>query len=186
MLKVFHIMHKETFDFVARHTSGKFFENVLEIGGLDVNGSVRDIIVADNWHTIDIQPGPGVDEVANAATWRPPKIYDLVLCLEVFEHTPEWPQILRTIGAASDAQTTVLITAACDPRPAHGAYGHHTPLPGEYYANVVPEDLDFYVDSIWGQPYELTELPRGDVRVFIPGGRELVEMRWERDNWEED
>ena len=70
--------------------------NVLEIGSLDINGSVRPMFkpFQGNYVGIDMQEGPGVDIVADAAKFINFEAYDVVVCAEVFEHTPDWKQII--------------------------------------------------------------------------------------------
>jgi SAM-dependent methyltransferase len=64
---------------------------VLEIGALNINGSVRDIFEQDEVLYIgtDMMAGPGVDTVIDGHDLMDlyePKSFDLVICLETFEH----------------------------------------------------------------------------------------------------
>lgn len=157
-------MHAEVIQFIM--DEGRFppAHDVLEIGGLNVNGHVRNLIMHKSWHCVDISSGSMVDEVADAAEWEPPRPYDLVLCLEVFEHTPRWREIVSTIAKATDCMGRAIITCAIDPRPAHGAYGEHQPRPGEYYANPDPAEL---TEVLCGEFAEVrvSTLDRGDFRA---------------------
>jgi hypothetical protein len=162
-------MHLETFQFVKDHVWGRAFGRVLDIGGRDVNGSVRPLILADHYWTIDIADGPAVDEVTNAVGWRPDEPYDLVLCLEVFEHTPEWRGILETISASLRPGGEALITCACDPRAPHsGSTGGALP-PGEWYENIVAAELQEEA-RVWFGEVTLDILGRGDVRLHAVKG----------------
>lgn len=60
---------------------------VVEVGSLDINGSVRPLLRGvGHHHGLDLVAGPGVDEVADASTWVPPRAYDLAVSAEVLEH----------------------------------------------------------------------------------------------------
>jgi hypothetical protein len=133
--------------------------HVLDIGGRDVNGNVRAALPgALSWTTVDIAPGQGVDIVANAATWTPDRTYDLVLCLETFEHTDEWPDIVRTIKRALSPDGYAILTMAGPGRAPHSAVDGQALRPGEYYGNVSSDDLwnvlhdegftDIHVDTL--------------------------------------
>jgi len=135
-------MHEEARAYVEAQRSDEQLA-VLEIGGRWINGGVRDLFPnADPYVSLDITEGPGVDVVANAATWEPDRTYDLIVCTEVFEHTPEWPAILSTMAAACRAGGRLVLTMAGPRRSPHGASGGPWE-PGEFYENVHPSDLRY-------------------------------------------
>lgn len=81
---------------------------VLEIGSLDVNGSVREAFPGVPWVGIDNQPGKGVDKVMDGrgalAEWGH-YAFDLVCCCEALEHDPRpwevwklFPRLVRAGG----------------------------------------------------------------------------------------
>lgn len=82
--------------------------SVLDLGGRNVNGSLKDLFVTNDWTAIDSTEGDGVDIVADARTWTPDRFYDLVLSTEVFEHLPGWPAVLATAERALKAGGPVL------------------------------------------------------------------------------
>lgn len=134
-------MHPEAREWVSRYASADPI-SVLDIGGRDINGTSRDLFAAAEYTVLDIAAGPGVDIVADAATWTPDREYDLVLCTEVFEHTPSWPQICATAHKACRPGGRVVLTMAGPGRPEHSAVdGGWTLHPGEHYANIHPHDL---------------------------------------------
>jgi SAM-dependent methyltransferase len=119
---------------------------VLDIGGRNVGGtwggSVRGLFPgATDYHVLDIEAGPDVDFVADASTWTPPRAYDVVVAVECFEHTHRWPQICATAFRALIPGGRLVATMAGPGRPPHGALGGPAPAPGEWYANVGPDDL---------------------------------------------
>lgn len=134
-------MHSEAFEYVERFRSNAELD-VLDIGGRNVNGTVRDLFPNADYTALDILPGEGVDIVANAATWSPDRTYDLIVCTEVFEHTEEWSQILKVAAAACKPSGRIILTMAGPGRPEHSAIDGGPMRPGEHYGNVAPEDLE--------------------------------------------
>jgi 2-polyprenyl-3-methyl-5-hydroxy-6-metoxy-1,4-benzoquinol methylase len=117
---------------------------VLDLGGRDINGSARDAFPnATRYTVLDILPGDGVDVVANAATWEPDREYDWIVAAEIFEHTAEWPAIVRTAYKACAPGGRFIVTTAGPGRPPHsGIDGLFRLHPGEHYANVPAHELE--------------------------------------------
>jgi hypothetical protein len=158
-------MHEQARAYVEARGSDEHLA-VLEIGGRWINGGVRDLFPnADPYRSLDIVDGPGVDIVANAATWTPDQVYDVIVCTEVFEHTPEWPEILRTAAAACRAGGRIVLTMAGPGRSEHGADGGPR-LAGEHYANVHPDELREQMLAAGWTSVEVDYLPSpGDTRA---------------------
>lgn len=118
---------------------------VLDLGGRNINGTPRPLFPnAILWSCLDILPGPGVDIVADGATWNPAgQVWDVVIACELFEHTPVWPAICRTAYAACRPGGRFIITTAAPGRPVHsGIDGQFRLYPGEHYANVPASELE--------------------------------------------
>lgn len=111
---------------------------VAEFGSRDVNGSARELILADHWYGVDLVEGPGVDEVCPAELWasNPGPAPDTILCLEVLEHTPEGAAIVRNAYRQLRAGGVFIVTAASPRRTPHGADGSRLPGPQEHYQGV--------------------------------------------------
>lgn len=134
-------MHDAVMAYVGRFATEDTLA-VLDIGGRNLNGSTRRLFLgADPYRVLDIRPGVGVDIVADAATWEPDQVYDLVLCTEVFEHTPEYPAICATVHRALRPGGRFVVTCAGPGRSAHSGIEATALQPGEYYQNVSPADL---------------------------------------------
>lgn len=113
--------------------------DVLDLGGRTINSTVHELFTGKPV-VVDIVAAPDVDIVANAATWTPDREYGCVLATEVFEHTAEWPDIVRTAWMALEPDGVFIGTCASRARPPHSATGG--PLEeGEFYENVNPQAM---------------------------------------------
>lgn len=134
-------MHAEALAWVTRYATTDEV-SVLDLGGRDVNGTVRDLFPnATQYVVLDIVAASNVDIVADAATWVPDQQYDVVVCTETFEHTPEWRSICATAYRACRPGGLLIATMAGPERPGHSAVDGGALRPGEYYGNIDPEDL---------------------------------------------
>lgn len=142
-------MHKEPYDFVQEHfnnwlnTYQTDHISVLEIGSLDINGSVRPIFSGkvSSYLGIDMQEGPGVDLVADAAYFEMPDPVDIIVCCEVFEHASEWKKIIKNCYHNLSPRGILIATAAGEGRPPHSAIDEKPIRPWEHYANIGAWDL---------------------------------------------
>lgn len=156
-------MHAGAYNYVAQVVSDHGpFAKVLEIGGRDINGSVRPLFGGADYTSLDIESGPGVDVVADAATWKAPKPYDAVVCCEVLEHTADADRIIDAARRATRRGGVVIVTAACPPRAPHSAVDGGNIHPGEYYANIDPDALAEWLAAI-GTHEVTVDTDAGDV-----------------------
>ncbi|HWB37489.1 MAG TPA: methyltransferase domain-containing protein [Rugosimonospora sp.] len=134
-------MHAEVLEYVSRFATEEPVA-VLDIGGRDVNGTSRHLFPrAEPYVVLDLRPDDNVDIVADAATWVPNRLYDIVICTEVFEHTADWPAIAVTAFHALRAGGRFVVTCAGPGRAPHSAIEATALQPGEYYENVSRDDL---------------------------------------------
>ena len=163
-------MHPEANDFLARTLQPYHHKpvRVVEFGSRDVNGTPRGLFFEANYWGIDIEDGPAVDEVANAAFWSPREDmppFDVCICAEVFEHTNEWPLIVASAYTALRDGGLFVVTCATEPRLPHSAGDGHNlePDEDEYYENVDPEDLYIALEESGFSVDQLIKHPRGDL-----------------------
>lgn len=114
---------------------------VLEMGSRDVNGTARPLFKRCRYLGIDLMNGPGVDRVANAATFDTSERFDTILCTEVFEHTPDAERICKNAHRLLRPGGVFLVTAAGEGREPHSGFDGEAPDEGEYYENVTEEML---------------------------------------------
>lgn len=114
-------MHASVREWVAERTAGARYGQVVEIGSLDVNGGVRDIVAADRWLGIDVVAGPGVDLVCDAhhLDLIPPSSADLVLCLEMLEHDADPNATFAEIARILTPAGSCLLTTRAEGFPHH-------------------------------------------------------------------
>ena len=114
----------------------------VEFGAYDVNGNCRSLFPSvTRWHGIDVRPGPNVDEVANAETWRTKARYDLVLCTEVLEHARHPDLIVGSAFRALRKKGKFVMTCAGNGREPHTDDGvHGVPIP--HYRNIPESEMD--------------------------------------------
>lgn len=105
-------MHNGIRRYVARHLD-KLRGKVLEVGSLDVNGCVRDLVP----HAIgtDMQAGKNVDVVcaAEALVERfGENVFDGVISLDAFEHMEDWRGCLTGMWDVLKPQGYLVMTMA--------------------------------------------------------------------------
>lgn len=80
-------MIKEIIDVVRRVVDNRQLGDVLELGSMNVNGTIRDALVNFTTYTgIDISPGPCVDLIIDKVEDLPQQLFDTVVCCETLEH----------------------------------------------------------------------------------------------------
>jgi SAM-dependent methyltransferase len=114
---------------------------VVDIGGRNINGTVRDLFDCDTYTAVDLFAGPGVDVVADATVWRPDRPVDVVVCCEVFEHTPDGEALVAAAADMLKPGGWLYVTCATDPREPHSTLDGGGVRRGEWYANVKPDEL---------------------------------------------
>ena len=133
-------MHPQALAFYEESLASLPPLKVVEFGSCQMFGSIRSVYPqAISWLGLDIQDGPGVDIIQDAATWTTDERFDLVICAEVFEHTPDWRGILANAYSVLDEPGRLVASCATNERPPHSALDGGPLRDGEFYRNV-PED----------------------------------------------
>jgi glycosyltransferase involved in cell wall biosynthesis len=101
--------------------------DVLEVGALNVNGSVRPMVEHHkpaSYIGLDLEPGPGVDIVGDAeALWKhyEPASFDVVVCCEMLEHTTQPARALAEMLRVLRPRGTLIVTTRSP------GFGYHHP-----------------------------------------------------------
>ena len=91
-------------------------KSVIEVGSLNINGSARPIVEAFGpgcYVGVDIQMGPGVDEIcdANHLVERfGPDRFELLMSTELLEHTRDWRTVISNFKNVIKPNGVMLIT----------------------------------------------------------------------------
>jgi SAM-dependent methyltransferase len=99
--------------------------SILEIGSMDVNGSLRSHAPKDaQWTGVDLETGPGVDVVVEAGKPLPfeDSTFDLVLATSVLEHDPKFWQTISEMARVAKPNGLIYLNA-----PSGGVF-HRYPL----------------------------------------------------------
>lgn len=136
-------MHKEVSSFVksVKSKHGNYFLNkkVLEVGSLNINGSVRKYFWFCNYWGIDIGSGKGVDMVCPIKNYKTPRQYEVVISTEMLEHDKDWVESLRVMYDNLRVGGLLILTCASTNRPEHGTKRTSpkcSPYTTDYYRNI--------------------------------------------------
>jgi hypothetical protein len=133
-------MHYEAWEFLKQFADDKK-HHILDIGGRDINTSQQGYSLSNLWPNsritvLDKEPGPNVDIVADACSFKSPMLFSLIICTEVFEHTYRWPLIIEMARRAILWEGRFLITCAGIGRAEHSGIIDGPLQEGEYYRNL--------------------------------------------------
>lgn len=133
-------MHTAALEWVSEHAPA-WPVTVIDIGGRDVNGTVRHLFNAAAYTSVDLFPGPSVDIVADFCDVVLEPV-DVVICCEVAEHTWNWPKIVARAAGTLRPGGLFIFTAAGPTRTPHSALDGGPVHDGEWYENIGPDVLD--------------------------------------------
>lgn len=154
--------HREQSDYIAsvKQQHPSFFNGgrVLEIGSLNINGTVRQFFSAEEYVGVDVGKGAGVDVVISGHEYDDNQFFDCAISCECFEHNPYWLETFENMVRLTKAGGLVVFTCATTGRPEHGTERttpQDSPLTiakgWSYYRNLTQDDFEkaFNFDSIF-------------------------------------
>ena len=153
--------HPQQYEFI-NSVKSKFpeaFNNVrvLEVGSLNINGTIRVLFNAKEYIGIDLGVGPGVDIVSLGHEYDSDKPFDTVISCECFEHDMYWQKTIMNCVRLTKPGGLFTFTAATTGRQEHGTK-RTTPQDSpfshgqfsDYYHNI-PEnevrEIEGFIDS---------------------------------------
>ncbi len=143
-------MHREPMQFVrsVKAQAPEFFtgKRVLEVGSLDINGSVRPLFTDCQYTGIDLDEGRGVDVVAHVTDYHrlDDGEFDVIISTETLEHDRAWDKSLAAMYRLLKPNGLMVVTAAAPNRPEHGTTrleGIASPFTLDHYRNISVEDI---------------------------------------------
>ncbi|QDZ06941.1 class I SAM-dependent methyltransferase [Sphingomonas panacisoli] len=160
--------HVAQIDFVTlvRKHLPQFFHGgrVLEIGSLDINGSVRSLFDTPDYVGVDVGEGPGVDKVCQGQLVDfPTASLDTAISCECLEHNPFWVETVSNMFRMTKPGALVVISCATIGRAEHGTTrtsADDSPLSigigWDYYKNIsIAEFRDTFALKSWFHDYIL-------------------------------
>ncbi|MDD3905377.1 MAG: class I SAM-dependent methyltransferase [Candidatus Omnitrophica bacterium] len=119
--------HESCINFGKRIIKKEYVENkfVLEVGSMDINGSLRSFIESFapvEYIGVDMQKGPGVDLVCAAediVNKFGRNKFDLVICTEVLEHVKNWKKVIWNLKHVVKPGGIVVVTTRSKGFPNH-------------------------------------------------------------------
>lgn len=139
-----HPAQMEFVGLVKAHYANLFVQKrVLEVGSLNINGTIRDFFSGCDYTGVDLAPGKDVDLVGRGEDLDfPDSSFDVVCSCECFEHNPEWARTFDNMTRM--AKSLVFFTCATTGRPEHGTARTtpwDAPFCGDYYQNLKASDF---------------------------------------------
>lgn len=119
-------------------------KKVLEVGSLDINGSVRSFFEGCEYIGLDLGVGKGVDVICPIAEYLHPEEFDVVISTECGEHSRTWHQDLVQMYANLKPGGLLIYTAAGPKRQEHGTTRSSpgdAPWTNDWYRNIDISDF---------------------------------------------
>ena len=122
---------------------------VLEVGSLNINGSVREFFTDCDYLGLDVGAGPDVDLVCEGQRYdAPDHTFDQVISCEAMEHNPFFQETFRNMIRMCKPGGLITLTCATTGRPEHGTARSEpgqSPLTVDqgwnYYRNLTRRDF---------------------------------------------
>jgi SAM-dependent methyltransferase len=169
--------HTTQVDFVKKITNfyPKHFKKIrmLEVGSLNINGTIRDFFSECEYVGYDVGKGECVDKVYDGIHFdEPDNYFDTVGSCNCFEHNPHWVSNFRDMHRMLKPNGLIFISVPTTGNPVHGtkkidpeASPLTLNLSWEYYKNLTEADFreNFDLDSMFSHyefdthddPYDL-------------------------------
>jgi ubiquinone/menaquinone biosynthesis C-methylase UbiE len=141
--------HMQQFRFVesVKNKFPEYFSNkkVLEVGSLDINGSIRKYFTDCDYTGVDLGPGKAVDIVAKGEELDfADSTFDVAVSCECFEHNEHWKETFLNMIRMTNSEGLVFFSCATTGRKEHGTRRTNptsSPFTGDYYRNLTEEDF---------------------------------------------
>ena len=113
--------HKEQSDYIdslkAKFPLAFSGGRTLEVGSLNINGTVRNAFSSDEYVGVDVGAGAGVDIVISGHEYDNEMPFDCCISCECFEHNPFWKETFLNMIRLCKSGGLVVFTCATTGRP---------------------------------------------------------------------
>jgi len=168
--------HIQQFRFInfIRESLPDYFNSkkVLEIGSLNINGSVRTFFKECDYTGIDVANGKDVDIVSNGENYyEKANTFDVIISCECMEHNPMYQKTWLNMLRMLKNDGLLIMTCATFGRPQHGTSLNEpisSPLTiqlgQDYYKNLTRNDFEiinmdvFFSDYLFETDYSSHDL----------------------------
>lgn len=151
-------------------TTQPTFKRLLEIGSLDLIGSMRSydfmgtgplwssLLGIEEYVGIDIMPGKSVDIVMNAHDLQfDAESFDIVICLQMLEHDDDAPKTIKEAYRVLKYGQPFFLTCASAEHPAHADLGGGS----QAYIHIKQEEIrEWFIDAGF-KPSEIEIIKEG-------------------------
>jgi len=168
-------MHTEVSTFIKRVKNAfpDYFteKKVLEVGSLDINGSIREAFYKCDYIGLDVGEGKGVDVVCPIHEYIHPNEFDVVISTEMLEHDRHWEESLRSMYANLKPNGLLILTCAGPKRQEHGTTRTtpgDAPFTNDWYRNITLEDFSSVLPK-WLFKSSALSYTRGDTDLNFHG-----------------
>lgn len=138
-----------------RFSDSFYDKRVLEIGSLNINGTVRDFFTKCEYIGCDLGAGRDVDVIcAGKDLAFPDRHFDTSISCECFEHDKDWKETFANMVRMTDR--LVIFSCATTGRAEHGTTAttpQDAPFTNDYYKNLTEQDFReaFNLDELFDE-----------------------------------
>ncbi len=155
--------HRSQLDYIEKLSKDfpEYFNNIkmLEIGSLNINGTIRQFFKDCEYVGVDLDSGRDVDLICEGQLVdHPDNTYDTTGSCNCFEHNPHWIETFRNMYRMTRQNGLLFIVGPTTRYPEHGTSKraqHDRPLTiakgWEYYKNLTEQDFrdNFDIDNMF-------------------------------------
>ena len=163
-------------------TNNENFKNfdVLDVGSLDINGSIKKLLNGNNYIGTDLTSGPNVDHVIGGDNLESlNRKFNLVITCEVFEHAENWDKIFQSMYNVTKEDGLIIFTCASKGRIEHGTLrtNPESIITDTYYLNLEKKDFDkkFNIKDMFSNYFFFYNYYSQD--LYFIGGKKLKKTK---------
>jgi hypothetical protein len=142
-------------------------KDVLEVGSLDINWSVRKYFDNCTYTWIDLWEGKWVDLVRDIIDYNPIHQFDVVISTEMLEHCINYQDAIFKMVDLLKSWWLLIVTAWGSGRTPHWTFESDpmsAPFTNDWYKNILASEFALVSDSYFNE-YEISYIPY-DIRFI--------------------